>query len=40
MRNVLMVALAVLLAWHSPAWAQASRNIIERLRTERVQPPG
>jgi hypothetical protein len=40
MRNVLTIAFALLLAWHEPVLAQASRNILERLRTERVQPPG
>jgi hypothetical protein len=40
MRNVLTVAFALLLAWDAPALAQASRNIIERLRTERVLPAG
>ena len=40
MRNVLTVAFALLLGWHAPVSAQASRNIIERLRTERVAPPG
>ena len=40
MRNVLTVAFALLLAWDAPVLAQASRNIIERLRAERVVPPG
>jgi hypothetical protein len=39
MRNVLMVAFTLLLAWPAPVLAQASRNIIERLRPERVLPP-
>jgi hypothetical protein len=39
MRNILTVAFALLLAWNTPVLAQASRNILERLRTERVQPP-
>ena len=38
MRNVLTVAFALLLAWHTPASAQASRNVIERLRGERALP--
>jgi hypothetical protein len=40
MRKVLMVAFALLLAWHALVLAQASRNILERLRTERALPPG
>jgi hypothetical protein len=40
MRNVLMGAFGLVLAWDAPVLAQASRNIIERLRTERVLPPG
>ena len=39
MRSVLVVVFALLLARDAPVLAQASRNVIERLRTERALPP-
>ena len=40
MRSVLVAVFVLLLAWDAPVLAQASRNILERLRTERALPPG